>query len=233
MNKLKQDQYSHVSVIIPFYNEENNVEPVLAELMNKVPGCEVIAVNDGSTDRTLEKLLAVGRRSPALRVHSFMENKGKGFAVHTGLSIASNEFCILTDGDGQFDPRDIPALIKGLEAGFDLACGVRTARLDGLGRMLVSRMSNAIRRMMLGDSVADTCSMKAVRLSHSRRLLVAFEGLHRFIPSFFYNAGLRIIEIPISHRPRLYGKTKYSNTGRAIRGVADMIRLRRHLRSYA
>ncbi|HEY9480885.1 MAG TPA: glycosyltransferase family 2 protein [Candidatus Paceibacterota bacterium] len=209
------------SIVIPFYNEEGNVVPVIRETKEALPGVEIVAVNDGSTDSTYLELL----KFPDIKVVSFPENRGQGVALYEGIYAASNEHCVLMDGDGQFDPRDAALLAFEL-FNAHLVIGVRAHRKDTGHTIFFSKIANAVRRIILGDSVTDTGSMKAVRRNSALEHLFPFEGIHRYIPSFFAAVGLSIREIPISHRPRHSGKTKYSHTSRALRGICHLIFVR-------
>ncbi len=217
---MRDKLFKDISIIIPFYNEEENVEPVISEIMEKVPGAEIVAVDDGSTDATLERL----QKFPSVRIHSFFENLGQGFAVHAGLEIASNEYCVIMDGDGQYDPSVIPGLVGAL-MNADLVCGWRQNRRDSGNVILASKFSNSVRRMVLGDNVKDAGGIKALRRSPALRHLKPFEGMHRYIPSIFFRAGLAITEIPVAHRSRKSGRSKYTHLGRAARGIVDLVRV--------
>jgi dolichol-phosphate mannosyltransferase len=210
-----------VSIIIPFYNEEENVASVLEETRRTNPEAEIVAVNDGSSDRT-EALI---RQRPEVRLVSLGHNLGQSAALYAGLNAAQGEVCVMMDGDGQSDPADIPSLVSQLDRA-DLVCGYRRVRQDSWSRRGASRIANFIRRMVLHDGVRDTgCTLKAMKKS-DMRLLVPFNGLHRFLPVFFNHAGLRIVEVPVNHRPRQHGTTKYTNLGRARRGLFDLIGVR-------
>jgi dolichol-phosphate mannosyltransferase len=210
-----------VSIIIPFYNEEENVESVLEEVRRTNPEAEIIAVNDGSNDRTEAGI----RQRPDVRLISHARNLGQSAALYTGLKAAQGEICAMMDGDGQSDPADIPHLVSQLDRA-DLVCGYRRTRQDSWSRRIASRIANFIRRMVLHDGVRDTgCTLKAMKKTDIR-LLLPFNGLHRFLPVFFNHAGLRIVEVPVNHRPRKGGKTKYNNLGRARRGFYDLIGVR-------
>ena len=210
-----------VSIIIPFYNEEENVASVLAETRRTNPEAEIVAVNDGSSDQT-EALI---RQHPDVRLISLGRNLGQSAALYAGLTAAQGEVCVMMDGDGQSDPADIPGLVSQLD-GADLVCGYRRIRQDSWSRRGASRIANFIRRMVLHDGVRDTgCTLKAMKKADAR-LLVPFNGLHRFLPAFFNHAGRRIVEVPVNHRPRQHGTTKYTNLGRARRGFYDLIGVR-------
>jgi dolichol-phosphate mannosyltransferase len=210
-----------ISIIVPFYNEEENVASVLEETHRTNPEAEIIAVNDGSNDRTE----AMIKEQTDVRLISFGCHLGQSAALYTGLKSAQGEICVMMDGDGQSDPADIPGLVSMLDRA-DLVCGYRRNRQDTWSRRSSSRIANFIRRMVLHDTVRDTgCTLKAMRRADTRHLL-PFDGLHRYLPVFFNNAGLRIIEIPVNHRPRQHGKSKYTTRERAMRGLYDLIGVR-------
>jgi dolichol-phosphate mannosyltransferase len=211
----------NVSIIIPFYDEEENVDFVINEIREKNPNAEIIAVDDGSTDKTLEKL----KKHEGIKLISFENNKGKGYAICDGFKAASHEICVTIDGDGQYNPGDIPLLVNYLGQA-DLVCGFRHERQDRKTSIIVSRIANFVRRAILKDGVKDTaCGLKVLRKSQTH-LLHPFEGTHRFIPAFFTHAKLRIIEVPIRHRSRFTGKTKYTHICRAWRGLIDIFRVK-------
>ncbi|MBX4209559.1 glycosyltransferase family 2 protein [Candidatus Parcubacteria bacterium] len=215
-----------ISLIIPFYNEEDNVDPVLSEIRTILPDAEIVAIDDGSMDGTNAALQSRIRSHADIVLIEFERNRGKGFAVHEGLLRAKNESCVLVDGDGQYDPADILPLASRL-AEADLVCGSRVDRKDARNARVVSRIANAIRRMVLHDGIRDSaCGLKAIRRSVAVRHLFPFEGLHRFIPAIFHHADLAIVEVPIKHRPRLHGVTKYTHFGRAKRGIVDLFRVK-------
>ncbi|MDD4348983.1 MAG: glycosyltransferase family 2 protein [Opitutales bacterium] len=206
------------SIIVPFYNEEACVVGVLEEIRKAQPAAEIIAVDDGSTDQTWQRISTVAGVT-GLR---FLENRGQSAAMYAGLLHASGEVCVLMDGDGQNDPADIEALVSKL-AQADIVCGYRATRKDTWSRRVASRIANAIRRLFLDDGVRDTgCSLKAFPRP-CVELLVPFNGLHRYLPAIFKKAGLKIAEVPVNHRARSQGVSKYTNWNRAIRGIYDLI----------
>jgi len=210
-----------ISIIIPFYNEEENVESVLEETRQANPDAEIIAVNDGSNDRTE----AMIRKRPDVRLISLGCHLGQSAALYTGLKLAQSGICVMMDGDGQSDPTDIPHLVSMLDQA-DLVCGYRRNRQDTWSRRSSSRIANFIRRMVLHDHIRDTgCTLKAMRKADTRHL-IPFNGLHRYLPVFFNQAQLRIVEVPVNHRPRQHGKSKYTTRERAMRGLYDLIGVR-------
>lgn len=209
-----------VTVVVPFYNEEENVQPVLAELRRCLPEAEIIAVDDGSKDRTWELIQAM----PDIRGLRLTQNRGQSAALYAGLRRARAPICAMMDGDGQNDPADFPALLAVLARGeADVVVGRRAKRQDTWSRRAASKWANRIRRMFLDDGVHDTgCSLKVFGREHVE-LLVPFNGLHRYLPAIFKHAGLRLAEVPVNHRPRERGISKYTNWERALRGVYDLI----------
>jgi len=213
-----------VSVIVPVYNEEENVPILQAELRAALRSVdhEFIFVDDGSADRTVERIEA----APNLRVIRFEKNAGQSAAIYAGLQAARGAILVLIDGDLQNDPADIPKLIDEISRGADLVCGYRAQRRDTFVKRLTSRVANAVRSRYTKDGVRDTgCTLKAMR-SECVAVLFPFKGMHRFIPALIKDAGYRLVEIPVNHRPRRFGQTKYGLGNRAIRATIDMFGVR-------
>ncbi len=210
-----------VSIIIPFYNEQNNVVPVLNDLRTEYPDAEILAVNDASSDHTLDALLAY----PRVRVFSFSRRLGQSAALYKGLAAATGDVCVIIDGDGQSSTTDIKSLLEKFPE-YDFATGCRTQRNDSASRVIASRLANAIRNLFTRDGWKDTGgtpkAMKRACVAH----LIPFDAMHRFIPALLVHSGLRGIEVPVSHHDRLHGTTKYTNWGRALRGAWDLIGVR-------
>ena len=213
-----------VSVIVPLYNEEENVPILQAELRAALRGVdhEFIFVDDGSADRTVERIEA----APNLRVIRFEKNAGQSAAIYAGLQAARGAILVLIDGDLQNDPADIPKLVGEVSRGADLVCGYRAQRRDTRVKQLTSRIANAVRSRYTKDGVRDTgCTLKAMR-RECVGALVPFKGMHRFIPALIKDAGYRLVEIPVNHRPRRFGQTKYGLGNRAVRATIDMFGVR-------
>ena len=213
-----------VSVIVPLYNEEENVPILQAELRAALRGVdhEFIFVDDGSADRTVERIEA----APNLRVIRFEKNAGQSAAIYAGLQAARGAILVLIDGDLQNDPADIPKLVGEVSRGADLVCGYRAQRRDTGVKRLTSRIANAVRSRYTKDGVRDTgCTLKAMR-RECVGALVPFKGMHRFIPALINDAGYRLVEIPVNHRPRRFGQTKYGLGNRAVRATIDMFGVR-------
>jgi dolichol-phosphate mannosyltransferase len=211
---------AQLSLIIPFYNEEENVSAVITEARSALPGVEIIAVDDGSKDRTPVLL----DQEKDIRVIHFPKNLGQGPALYAGVLAATRPFAAMMDGDGQNNPADLPALLQLLQNNqADFACGIRTPRMDSWQKKIASKIANSIRRAVLMDGAHDTgCSLKIIRREDSR-FLVPFKGMHRYLPALLGAAGLRLGELPVHHRPRRAGVSKYTIAGRAWVGIQDLI----------
>lgn len=209
-----------VSIVVPFYNEEECVEFVLREIVACQPHAEIIAVDDGSKDRTWELMREIEGIVP-LRL---TENRGQSGALFAGLRYAAGDILVMLDGDGQNDPADIQKLVDLVKEGScDVAVGRRAKRKDTWSRRAASRIANRVRRWVVHDGISDTgCSLKAIHRDHVD-LLVPFNGMHRFLPAIFTHAGLSIAEIDVNHRERKAGVSKYTNLDRAIRGIYDLV----------
>ena len=209
-----------LSLVIPFYNEEENVAAVIAEARHAVPGAEIIAVDDGSRDRTPALLKA----EKDIRVIHFPKNLGQGPALYAGLLACTRPFAGMMDGDGQNDPTDLPALLDLIRTErADFACGIRTPRRDSWQKRVASKIANAIRRSVLLDGAHDTgCSLKVMK-REDIRFLVPFKGMHRYLPALLGAAGLKLGEKPVRHRARRAGVSKYTIAGRAWVGIQDLI----------
>lgn len=210
-----------ISIIVPFYDEERNVVPVLGEVRNAYPDAEVIAVDDGSGDQTFDILC----QQAGVRVHRLPRHLGQSAAIYAGLQLATGDVCVLLDGDGQTDVGDIKALLEYFPD-YDMVNGCRAGRQDTRSRIIVSRIANALRNAFTGDGMRDTGGTPKAMKRECVEHLVPFDGLHRFIPALLRQAGYRIIEVPVSHRRRLYGETKYTNWARALRGAWDLVGVR-------
>jgi dolichol-phosphate mannosyltransferase len=213
-----------VSVVVPLYNEEENVPILQGELVAALAGLdyELIFVDDGSSDHTVKQIVA----GPAIRVLSFERNAGQSAAMYAGLHAARGATCVLIDGDLQNDPADIPRLLAEIEHGADLVCGYRAQRKDTLVKRITSRVANFIRSRFTKDGVRDTgCTLKAMR-RECVSALVPFKGMHRFIPALVKGAGFQLVEISVNHRPRKFGLSKYGLGNRALRATVDMFGVR-------
>jgi dolichol-phosphate mannosyltransferase len=214
----------HISVVIPVYNEAESLAQLQSELTKVLTDYdhELIFVDDGSDDNSLQMI----HRGSRVRVLEFAKNTGQSAAIYAGLRAARGAVLVLIDSDLQNDPNDIPRLLVEIEKGADLVCGFRTKRKDTWFKRLQSKIANAVRSRFTKDGVRDTgCTLKAMR-RECREALVPFYGMHRFIPALIKGAGYRIVEVPVQHRARQYGSSKYSFGNRAWRATIDMIGVR-------
>ena len=196
---------------------QSELKAALAEIDH-----EMIFVDDGSIDRTLERI----ETAPNVRVIRFEKNTGQSAAIYAGLQAAHGAIAVLIDGDLQNDPTDIPRLLAEIDRGADLVCGYRARRKDTLLKRLTSRIANFVRSRFTKDYVRDTgCTLKAMRRDCVSALL-PFKGMHRFIPALVKGAGYRLVEIPVNHRPRRFGQSKYGLGNRALRATIDMFGVR-------
>jgi len=215
---------SSFSVVVPLYNEEESVAILQRELADALSGLdyEIIFVDDGSKDKTVSQIAP----DPRIRVLRFEKNVGQSGAIFAGLQAIRSEVAVLIDGDLQNDPADIPRLLAAISRGADLVCGYRAQRKDTLLKRLSSRIANFVRSRFTRDRVRDTgCTLKAMRRD-CIGALVPFKGMHRFIPALVKGAGYRVIEVPVNHRPRRFGHSKYGLGNRALRATIDMFGVR-------
>jgi len=221
--------HPNYSVVIPLKDEEENVIPLIEELeavMQDLNGSwELICVEDGSKDRTQAILKDLAKMKPFMRLLIFSRNFGQSSAFDAGFKVARGEFIITLDGDRQNDPRDIPQLLK-LAYDYDLVCGIRTNRKDNLIKRVTSKTANWVRSRLCQDGVSDTgCSLKVYRSACLKHIKM-FQGMHRFLPALFKIEGFRIAQIPVNHRERIKGETKYNFFNRSFNTVADMLAVR-------
>ena len=213
-----------VSVVIPVFNEEGNVWQLQMELESALKAIpyEIVFVDDGSQDRTVERI----RRGARVQVVELAKNSGQSAAIYAGLANASGTILVLMDGDLQNDPKDIPRLVAEIDKGFDLVCGYRVNRKDNWFKRVQSSIANKVRSRFTKDGIRDTgCTLKAMR-QECREALIPFYGMHRFIPALIKGLGYRITEIPVNHRPRQSGVSKYNFGNRALRATIDMLGVR-------
>jgi dolichol-phosphate mannosyltransferase len=213
-----------LSVVVPLYNEEANLPFLQEELRTALTGLdyEIIFVDDGSVDRTAERIEPAGN----IRVIRFEKNAGQSAAIHAGLTAARGATVVMIDGDLQNDPADIPKLLAEIARGADLVCGYRVKRHDTLVKRATSRIANVVRSRYTKDGVRDTgCTLKAMRRECASALF-PFKGMHRFIPALVKAAGYQLVEVPVNHRPRRFGQSKYGLGNRVLRATIDMFGVR-------
>ncbi len=220
-----------LSVVFPVYNEEENIPHLLREVAAALDGrgwtYEIVAVDDGSSDRSLEVLRASRADYPTLRVLALAKNSGQTAALDAAWRAARGRMVVSLDADLQNDPADIPRMVQKLaEASSDMVIGVRVNRQDTWSRRMQSRIGNGVRNWITGDQITDTgCSLKLVKREAIDRVRL-FTGMHRFLPTLVRYAGYKVVEMPVNHRPRQYGISKYGAMNRAFRGLVDCFAVR-------
>ena len=226
-----------ISVVVPVKDEAGNVGPLAREIASALaarPGQEILFIDDGSSDGTAAALTALKDELPQLRVLRHDRNLGQSRGIRTGVPAARGPIIVNLDGERQNDPADIPSLLTVLEAdaALGLVSGVRVKRKDTASRRLASRLGNGFRNLMLKDGATDTgCGLKAFR----RQIfldLPYFDHIHRFLIALVLREGWQVRFVPVNHRPRLTGTSKYTNFGRLLVSMQDLLGVRWLQRRY-
>jgi len=224
------------SVVVPLKDEENNIEDLYREIKPVMESLgekwELICIDDGSTDGTLALLNRLKKEDSRLRIISFKKNYGQSSAFDAGFKAAIGKFVITMDGDRQNDPADILKMVP-LTAYADLICGERLNRRDPWTKKIISFFANGIRSRVCKDGIKDTgCSLKIYRRSCLERIPL-YEGMHRFLPALFLIHGYQVRSLPVNHRERTKGKSKYNLLNRSFNPIFDMFAVwwmrKRHL----
>ena len=217
-----------LSVVVPVHNEEDNVAPLVGEIVTALRGVidfEIVYVDDTSKDATLQRLHDLQATVPELRVIRHLSNAGQSTAVRNGVKAARAPWIATLDGDGQNDPADIPKLLAQRDsaaADIKLFAGWRVNRQDSGSKRWASKWANAIRARMLRDDTPDTgCGIKLFE-REAFLDLPYFDHMHRYLPALVQRAGWKTVSVPVAHRPRTTGVSKYNNLGRALVGIRDL-----------
>lgn len=220
--------HPELSVVVPVFNERDNVAPLVAEIIAALRGriaFEIVYVDDHSRDDTLAVLQALKAHTPELRVLHHVTQSGQSTAVRNGVKRARGAWIATLDGDGQNDPADIPGLLDArarADASVKLFAGWRVNRKDSGSKRWASRWANAIRARMLRDATPDTgCGIKLFE-REAFLDLPYFDHMHRYLPALMQRAGWQTTSVPVNHRHRSTGVSKYTNLGRALVGIRDL-----------
>jgi dolichol-phosphate mannosyltransferase len=215
-----------ISIIVPVYNEADNVLPMVREVVEAMAGVgrtwELLFVDDASTDATPSQIASAAQADSRVRGLRHQRNAGQSAAVWTGIQATNSPIICTLDGDLQNNPADLPTMIGEL-ARFDFVSGMRVARQDRWLRKVSSRIARAARKAALGVDIRDTgCAIRAFKRSALDGVF-PFNGLHRFLPILVHGGGAKTLEMPVSHRARVAGVSKYGVWNRLGRGIYDLI----------
>ncbi|HSD17440.1 MAG TPA: glycosyltransferase family 2 protein [Thermomonas sp.] len=221
-------RHPQLSVVVPVHNEEDNVAPLVDEIVAALRGLvdfEIVYVDDTSRDATLQRLRDLQAITPELRVIRHLSNAGQSTAVRNGVKTAHAPWIATLDGDGQNDPADIPKLLAQRDAAasdIKLFAGWRVNRQDSGSKRWASKWANAIRARMLRDDTPDTgCGIKLFE-REAFLDLPYFDHMHRYLPALMQRAGWKTVSVPVNHRHRTAGVSKYNNLNRALVGIRDL-----------
>jgi len=215
-----------LSVVIPVYNEEENIPILIRELEETLNHLgkiyEIIMVDDGSRDKSLERILEAQRENPRIRVISFEKNAGQTSAMDAGFRAARGEVIVTLDADLQNSPGDIPLLLEKIPE-YDMVCGFRAERSDPWIRKISSVIANSVRNALTHEEIKDiACSLKAYKRECLQKVKL-YNGMHRFLPTLFKMEGFRVIEVRVGHYPRRHGTAKYNIRNRIFRSFVDLL----------
>src|SRR2546428_4988413 len=224
-----------VTLVVPVYNERENLPLLLEEIARALqpgrggggPSYEIVAVDDASTDGSLDVLKRLTRDYPELRIVALAQHAGQTAALAAGFRAARGRAIVTLDADLQNDPADVPALLAELEqSGATAVVGYRVNRHDSAWKRLQSHIANGVRNRLNRETIRDTgCSLKAFR-ADAVRALPLVNGMHRFLPTLVRMGGGTVVEVPVRHRPRRFGRTKYGMWKRVVRSLADALAVR-------
>lgn len=220
-----------ISIVVPVYNEIDNLRLLVTAIchaveQSDVSSWELLAVDDGSTDGSRELLDILQEDCPNLRPLKFQSNQGQTAAMDAGFRHARYPYVLALDADLQNDPGDLPILLAAIAPEVGCVAGVRTQRQDTWVRIWSSKVANWIRNRLTDEDIADTgCSLKLFRKSCLDEIKL-YEGMHRFLPTLIHLTGYEVVQVPVSHKPRFAGVSKYGIANRALRSFVDLLAVR-------
>lgn len=224
-----------ISFVIPVYNEEGNIKPLYKELKkvaNTIASSyEIIFVDDASYDNSLNEIKELALIDNNVKYISFLKNRGQSAALYAGFQKAEKSVIITMDADLQNDPEDLIHMIK-LYGEYDMVNGWRKNRQDTISKKIGSKIGNFIRNKLTKETIHDSgCSLKIMNARMLKKIKM-FRGLHRFLPTLMRLEGAKVVEVPVNHRKRKVGVSKYNNINRAIEGLYDLIAVRWMIKRY-
>lgn len=215
--------------MIPIYNEEESIRPLYFSLRNVMDklgqSYEIIFVNDGSNDKTLEILCSIDAESTNLVTVDLKKHSGKSQAMQSGFDTAQGELIITMDGDMQYDPNDIPWLLEKVREGNDAVCGWRYKRKGPWIKKISSKIAVTVRRLITGERLHDPACNLAIFKKKILKNVYLSKGMHRFLMLIVLKLGYKVGEVKIKHHPRRFGKSKYNIRNRLFQGIVDLVRL--------
>jgi len=226
---MKNSKPIEISVVVPVYNEEGSLPVLIPKLAEVLKGLghssEMIFVDDGSSDGSRGILREMASQYPFLRILRFKENSGLSAALVAGMRGARGEKIVTLDSDLQNDPSDIPRLLEHLDR-YDMATGWRHKREDPWLKKISGKIANRFRNRLTGEKIQDSaCTLRAFKRECIQKVPV-FNGMHRFLSTLVKMEGYRVIEVPVSHHPRRFGKSKYNIRNRMVRSFIDLLAVR-------
>jgi len=230
-NRSGADKW-RLSIVVPAMNEGLNIQRLVAEVEESVVALvsqtELIIVDDGSTDQTAHETIKAAATRPWVRLVRHSRRCGQSAAMNTGIQAARGQFLATLDADLQNDPADLPRLLTIVANGeADMAQGLRARRQDNIVRKITSWIGRTARRLLLRDNIRDTgCSTRVMRTEVARLLPLQYAGMHRFVPVYARMLGATVMEVAVSHRPRVAGQTKYGVLNRGWSGLLDCFAVR-------
>ena len=228
---MNQQADVYLSVVTAAYNEAENIANLveqIASALSKIEGkSEIVVVNDGSSDDTLQIAQKLMKQYPALRVINLAHRSGQTAAIDAGFHYAQGEYIAMLDADLQNDPADIPRMLELLVAErCDLVNGWRKDRQDPLMRKISTKIANGVRNKLTHETIHDSaCGLKVFRRKCLSQIKL-YTGMHRFLPTLFRIENFKVIEIPVNHRPRIAGKAKYGVMNRVFKALRDTFAIR-------